>query len=286
MKSGDRIADYRVIDLHPAGGFRARHVAVDALVRIEIAAGADSDARRQFMDAVSAVEWLRHPGMARIVDRGVLPDHRPWIASELAPGTPLDEVLACRPLSQRAAAALIRDVADVLLAVHRRNFVHGALCAEDIVLNASCVRYPISIGGWSALREPGPICSALEVSPYSAPEVDGGDIDARADTYALGMIAFRALSGRFAGLADLLCSTEPGSLSDTIVQMIDPEREHRIGLAEARAAVIALIAERVPPPPRFATPRWTPPPIPRVTTKPEPVVERGAVARGSSQDIP
>jgi hypothetical protein len=77
---------------------------------------------------------LDHPGIGRILARGVLPDHRPWIASELADGVPLSDILSRRTLAIDEALALVRDLAAILVPVHARCLVHGGIHQHAIVM--------------------------------------------------------------------------------------------------------------------------------------------------------
>src|SRR5512138_949450 len=97
-----RVGPFRVIGPHPGGGYRA--VDGNRRVRIEVAEHViDWRARAmQLVHAGTLVAKFQHPGIARIVDRGVLPDAidpKPWVAYELADGVALSEIMARRTLS-------------------------------------------------------------------------------------------------------------------------------------------------------------------------------------------
>jgi serine/threonine protein kinase len=164
----------------------------------------------------------------RVFSTGVI-GRRPWIAYELIQGVPLTETLLEGPLEVAEVLALLRDVASVLEHAHRRNIVHRNL-RPDVLLNAPGRAHPICITGWSDAR------------------VDDGSrerVDHRADVFALGAVAFTALTGTW---TDELTAVQrapgaPRGLTLLIDRMLAPEPEARPSCAEVRATAIQIVAE-------------------------------------------
>ncbi len=231
---GAVIGDLRVLASAPGGGHRAvdgrgRHVILEL--------GADAGALR-------AIE--SHPGVAVILARGVL-DGRPWSATEIPNGMPLYDVVAKRTLEPRELAALVREIATVLDYAHAHGVIHGALALRSITLSTGELPFPVCIADWGAPADTG---------VYAAPE-RGRAHDGRVDVYALGVIAFRALLGRFPAANELPPPSTPRALARLIAKMTTPQAELRPTAGEVRALASELLVE-----PRFASPRWTPaPPI-------------------------
>ncbi len=235
---GDRIGPYRLFGTHPGGGFRG--IADRARVRIEIIETADwRTSAVELMRLGAQVASLDHPGIARIVDRGVLADHRPWIATELADGVPLSEIMQRRPLAVDETLELIRDVASILCHLHERGLVHDAIQPHAIVMRTGTRAFPIQLGSWSGLR-------------------NGNGSE---DVHALGVLAYRAITGRFPGLhVPELVPGVSGAVSSLIVRMLAADPEERPDAAEILADVASLTGDRALSGPRFARPRWTPQP--------------------------
>ena len=237
---GDRIGPYRLIGDHPGGGFRG--LAGRTRVWIEI-----GEVWRESVSQFLEVATLEHPGIAHIVERGVLPDHRPWIATELADGVPLSDIMARRTLAADEVVALIRDVASILVQLHDRGLVHDAIKPHVIVMRTGQRAFPIQLGGWSSLRTG-----------------NGSE-----DIHALGVLAYRAVTGRFPGLAvPELVPGVPGALSGLIVDMLAADPAERPDADAVLAEIASLAGDRSLAGPRFAKPshaaplrvRWTPPP--------------------------
>ena len=219
--------------------YDAESFASDVPVRIEIAGDEDTaliDVR--FSRARAKLECVEHPCVARIIDHGVLADGRPWVASARHPGSALSDILRARRLSPHETVALIHSTASVLAHAHRRQVVHGALRPHHLTL---CPGATVIISGWTWLRTSGipAFGDPMSTSVYSAPEHDGAsEIDGRADVYALGAIAYRALTGVFPDVSrDLVDEDEP--LGAAIENMLSLD-------VRDRASAMAIVADLAP----------------------------------------
>ena len=267
MNPGDLVGSYRVIGAYPHDGYRALDLTDCTRVHLEVSPAGDWRERAiQLLRAASIVGSLDHPGVAHIHGRGVLPDRRPWVASELAEGVPLCEVLARRALSVEEAIALVRDLAEIAAHVHARGLLHGAIRPHLIVLRTGEKPFPIQLGGWGDVRSAGAVDAlSSPLTAYTAPELAGvsASIDGRADVYAIGAIVYRGLTGRFPGmLPPELVPGVPGPVSALVVRMLALEPAQRMTSLEALGAATKLSGDRVLSGPRFARPRWTPAPLP------------------------
>jgi len=215
------------------------------------------------MRAATLVGALAHPGVARIVDRGVLPDRRTWLASELAEGVVLSDVLARRRLTADETRALVHDLAEVLAHAHERDLVHGAIHAHAVVMRTGERPFAIALGGWGDVRAPDtqPISQPL-FTVYTAPELVRGSFDGRADVFAIGVLAYRALTGRFPATPELIAEA-PQDFAALIVRMLALEPERRPSAAEVMHATYT--GDRAMPSARMSRPRWTPAPQPTIS---------------------
>lgn len=145
---------------------------------------------------------VNHPGLAKIFAIGITEDRRAWFAVERLEGESLERKL----LQQRASPPeeLFRwflPLCETLAEAHRRQCLHLNLKAASVWL---C---PAEFGERVMLADLGlsALCRGEQFSnaPYRSPELwSAQTTDERADIYALGILAYRALSGFFPWTAD------------------------------------------------------------------------------------
>jgi eukaryotic-like serine/threonine-protein kinase len=245
---GDRVGSFRIVGALGADRFAAVHVANPRRALVHVA-GLDGwrETAVHVLRTARVVETLGHPGIAPIVERGVLPDRRPWWAAEVPNGVALYDVIARRTMPAGELSELVRDIADVLAHAHARGAVHRALTLRSIVLATGERAFPIAITDWG-LR-------AADLGVYAAPEADA---DAPADVYALGVIAHRAATRVFPvdrGVGDL--GDLPAELASQITRMLALDPAARPTAAELAGRSQPLPERTFP---RFDRPKWTPAP--------------------------
>jgi len=265
LSPGDQVGAYRIAGTYPGGGYRALHVATLDAAHLDVRSAEDwREQAIHNLRASTLVAALAHPGVARILDRGVLADRRTWLASELPEGVPLSDVLARRSLTARETEGLVHDVANVLAHAHERGLVHGAVHHHAIIMRTGERPYPIALGAWGDVFSCAP--DNLPPTPplftvYTAPELARGRAaDGRADVFAIGVLAHRALTDRFPTRPELLADV-PDDLAALIVRMLAVDPSHRPTALEVVAATASPVTtDRAMPRERLSRPRWTPAP--------------------------
>jgi serine/threonine protein kinase len=198
-----------------------------------------------------------------VYEAGLLEDRWPWFAFETTDGPTLDAVLAFDTLPVIEVAALVRDISDILELAHHRGVIHRGLRPNRILITASR-RFPLCVPDWSdaivhdATSQVRHVVSEASRS-YVAPELLRQDadraihrIDGRADVFALGVIAHRALIGglpvargrsgeRYAPSHER-CADAPRELTALIDSMLAFEPLDRPSAAEVRAEIDWLFA--------------------------------------------
>ena len=101
----------------------------------------------------------------------------------------------------------LRDVADALGYAHQNGVVHRDVKAENILIDRATGRAMVTDFGIARLAEAAPLTTTGQVLGtvyYLSPEQVSGDaVDHRSDIYALGVVGFFALAGRFPFDAEL-----------------------------------------------------------------------------------
>jgi hypothetical protein len=267
VEAGTVVADRFVVErIAGEGGMGRVLLAVDRAsgdrVALKIVLRADADAITRFEREANALASLSHPRLVRHVEHGFSTSGAltgPWLAMEWLDGDVLSQRLVAGALSSADALTIARGVAEALAFLHSHGVVHRDIKPSNIFLEAGDpARVKVlDLGVARAVDKLEPALTgtgALVGTPgYLAPEQAqrGGQLDARADVFALGCVLFECLTGRaaFAGehlvavLAKILLDEPPRvselrpdaspALDDLVARMLakDPERRPRDGAA-------------------------------------------------------
>ncbi|WP_344407349.1 protein kinase domain-containing protein, partial [Dactylosporangium fulvum] len=219
-----------------------RPVAIKVLHR----AGLDDPAMlTRFDREARTVARLAHPNIVAVHDVGT-DDGVPYLVMELVEGRSLAEALAGGPLAVREVARVGTQVCDALAAAHAAGVVHRDVKPANILLSATG---HVKVCDFGIARLPGAAqvhltasATALGTTAYMAPEqAASGQVDARADLYALGCVLFEMLTGRPPFTAD----TPVRVLWQHVHEQPAPVSALRPGVPpELDALVAALLAKR------------------------------------------
>lgn len=284
----DRIGNYRIDRERKRDAdsviYEARHLVLPRRAFVKVIHEVSPQALAvQLLREACILEALDHPGSVRIYESGLIPERRAWFAFERVDGSTVKDMLSNGPLDPVAAAGLLRDIAEILDHAHRRGVVHCALRPETIVVTGRTRGFPLCITDWSEARAHDTSAPTRPVGPadYTAPELVNGDaVDDRADIFALGVIAYQALTGELpfdgvwiATVADgttqhvpteVRCPDAPPQLCGLVDQMLAWDRFDRPSSFEAKAELAQIAADLSEPHTqssgvvRIRKPKWTP----------------------------
>jgi len=159
---------------------------------------ADPGARQRFVREARALAALDHPAVGAV--HGVEEDAgRPFMVLAFVEGQSLTALLRGGRLDPERARMLALRMAEGLAAVHARGIVHRDLKTDNVVVGAGDLPKIVDFG--IALSAHDTRYTQTGFSPgtpgYTAPEVlRGGDADARADLFALGVMLYQMVTGR------------------------------------------------------------------------------------------
>jgi len=205
----------------------------------------DATVVERFQREARAAAGLSHPTVVRIYDTG-REDRIVWLVMELVEGPSLRDVLLRRePLDPVVVAAFGEQVARALAAAHDKGIVHrdikpaNVLIATDGTVKVTDFGIAKALSGVDeTLTNPGTV---MGTAAYVAPEqLEGVDIDARADVYALGVVMYEALVGRPAFSGDTPAATAAMRLSYELL----PTRRARPDVPEELDEVVTRATRR------------------------------------------
>jgi len=181
---------------------------------------ADAAFRERFRREAIAAARLAHPNVVATFDTGI-DDGTAYIVMELVAGRSLHQALSANgPLPPHRAIPIAVQVAAALDYAHRHGVVHRDVKPANILLGDDD-RVKVADFGIAKAAVPGGVGfapgdltqsgSIVGTAKYLSPEqVDGGDVDGRADIYALGVVLYELLCGRppFAGDTDVAVAVQ------------------------------------------------------------------------------
>lgn len=168
-----------------------------------------ADALKRFQREATLASRAEHPSIARVYEAGNADTGQgsvPYLAMEYVVGEGLREYLQQQRPSLRERLALIAVIAEAVHHAHVRGVIHRDLKPQNILVGADGVPKVLDFGVARALEDSTPGATRMTMAgqlvgtlAYMSPEQLAGDplaVDARSDVYALGIIAYEALSGQ------------------------------------------------------------------------------------------
>ncbi|MEZ5963185.1 MAG: serine/threonine-protein kinase [Planctomycetota bacterium] len=220
-------------------------------VKLVPQAALDPDLAARFDVERRALERLAHRNVVRLLDAGRTPDGLPFLVMDYVAGEPLTEYCthARLPLGERVR--LLLQVADGVEYAHQRGVIHRDLKPANVVVATAdgaptpiVLDFGIAKARAGAFTAPLPLTGgfAMGTPGYMAPEQAAlGEIDTRADVYALGALLYELVCGQ--------PPIAPGpDLASTFARLRDhvpppPSRRLAGTAAAAGAADSALLAD-------------------------------------------
>ncbi|MEO7714028.1 MAG: serine/threonine-protein kinase [Gemmatimonadaceae bacterium] len=236
----------------------------------------------RFQREIAVTAHLQHPHILPILAAGA-GDELLYYVMPFVEGESLRHRLARGdPLPLPEALRLLREVADALAFAHEHGVIHRDVKPANILLtgkHATLADFGIAqaVAGSSAIEKITGTGHFVGTTQYMAPEqlAYEGDVDGRADVFALGVVAYEALAGvmPFAGtspgqyLAACVNSTPkpladlrpdiPAALNDLVARALAPALDARLpSAAEFRDALDEMLTARESSTARSRRVRW------------------------------
>ncbi|HKO56853.1 MAG TPA: serine/threonine-protein kinase, partial [Thermoanaerobaculia bacterium] len=264
LMPGTRFGAYEIVSSLGAGGmgevYRARDSRLGRDVALKILpeeAGKDPERIARFRFEAQAASALNHPHILTIYEIGEAVSDglsRSYIAMEYIAG----ETLRARTARTRDDVAetlrFLIEIAEGLTKAHEAEIVHRDLKPDNIMIAADSYAKILDFGlaklvsgsrtesEATTVFAPQTATGVLVGTPsYMAPEqVSGDSVDARADIFAFGVVAYEALTGQraFPGATLAECirqvlTVEPPRMR-TLDERIPPELQRVVGRCMAK----------------------------------------------------
>lgn len=203
---------YELAELLGSGGMARVHRARDARMGRTVAVktllpelASDPDARRRFAREAQAAGALNHPGIVTVHDQDeVRTDDGavvPYLVMEYVRGSTLAQLVREQVwFAPERAARITCDILDALAHAHSHGTVHRDVKPANVMITTEGAVKVADFGIAHVLHTDSRLTatgSAIGTPSYMSPEqINGGDIDARSDVYAVGCVLTELLTSR------------------------------------------------------------------------------------------
>lgn len=278
--ASDVFTGYDIIDEIHRGGqgvvYRALHRSTNRTVALKVMReGAFAGPRElaRFEREIDVLSRLEHPNIVRIHDRGVTAGGSFYYVMDYIDGPTIDQfvhrVTTDKPVTIDDVLDLALKTCDAVQAAHQIGVIHRDIKPSNIRVNRDSEPFVLDFGlakerGVAGIEdEPGAGPTAMTITgqfvgsvPWASPEQASGttDIDVRTDVYALGLLIYHMLTGKFPydvegdvrGVLDRIVRDEPkrirplrprvsDELETIVLRCLAKERDRRYESAGALA---------------------------------------------------
>jgi serine/threonine protein kinase len=204
---GTELLGYRIEALVGRGGmgvvYRAYEPRLKRNVALKLIApelSEDAHFRERFLVETELAASLEHPNVVPIHDAGEV-DGQLYLVMRYVEGGELKTLLQKEgPLEPGRALAVCGQVGAALDAAHARGLVHRDVKPSNVLLDEHEHAYLTDFGLSRRLADagtPGDDRHSVGTPAYASPEqIRGGEVDGRADVYALGCLVYECLTGQ------------------------------------------------------------------------------------------
>jgi serine/threonine protein kinase len=264
LAPGARLGPYEILDLAGGGGmgevYRARDTRLGRIVALKMITdeiGDDPQARHRFEREARAIGALNHPNICAVHDVGNH-DGRDFLVMEYVDGHTLAERLKRGPLKPPELLTVAIEIAEALVAAHRKGITHRDLKPSNVILTRSGVKLvDFGIAKVHRTAQSGTRSGSedelttvvstargtlIGTAPYMAPEqLEGQPVDDRTDIFSFGAVLFEMATGRPA-----FTGASPAALAAAILGESRPHLPDAAGQSHDLDRIISACLARNP----------------------------------------
>lgn len=213
QRIGQSFGDYTFYHILAEGGMgiilEAEHKVIHRKVALKIVSpkyaarnGYSPELIDTFMHEARVLGAIDHPNVITLFDAGLV-GQCPYMAMRLVGGGDLGTRVAnFGPLGDELALRILRDCAAGIHAMHLAGYINRDIKPANILLETNGIPRLTDFGLAIPINEQ-PVGTVIAGTPsYLAPEqINGGQLDARTDVYAIGATMYYSITGQapFAG---------------------------------------------------------------------------------------
>ena len=244
----ERFPQFEILEYLGRGGmgivYKARQKTLDRMVAIKVLAGerqGEADFAARFEKEAKTLAQMSHPNIVTVHDFGEN-EGLYYIVMEFVDGVNLRDLIHENRMEPKQALQIVPPVCEALQYAHDKGVVHRDIKPENLLIDCDG-RVKIADFGIASL-----IGSTGEKSgtpPYMAPEQGAeGEVDHRADIYALGVVLYEMLTGERPNSSLDLPSQKVEvdiRLDDIVMRAMSKEPERRYRTAKDFQTVVQTL---------------------------------------------
>jgi serine/threonine protein kinase len=259
LQPGTIVGPYIVHSTVGSGGgglvYRAEHRVLGRSVAIKVLHAENAGSHEglaRFVREARVVNMIRHPAIVDIYEFGELPDGRPFFVMELLEGADVNRMISAQGrFAPQEMLDIITPVCSALDAAHGAGVVHRDLKANNVNVAIKDGRYVVKLLDFGIAKLLAPdentagltqAGSRLGTATAMAPEqIRGEPVDQRTDIYALGVLIYHMITGRYPFLAPTAQETDRMNLEAPV-----PRPSQSVPVSPALDAVVLRCMEKLP----------------------------------------
>ncbi len=248
---GTTVLHYRIIEKLGEGGMGVVYKAEDTKLHRNVALKflpphviAKEVNRSRFLQEARSAAVLNHPNICTIYgiyDEG----DKPFIEMEFVDGMTVRETVATGSMQITDCIRYAIQIGEALQEAHSKGIVHRDIKADNIMINA---KGQVKVMDFGLAKIKGSLkltrtSSILGTLGYMAPEqIQGGEVDARSDIFAFGVVLFEMLTGRLPFRGD----HEPAMMYSILNEQPELLAKYRSDTSEELQRIISRSLEKDP----------------------------------------
>ncbi|KAL6734095.1 hypothetical protein Aduo_004673 [Ancylostoma duodenale] len=196
-----RLSDFKDLEEIGRGGFGVVYAATQPNgERVALKKICSRAAAERIKNEIRAIRCLRHPNIVQFFEDFV-DGNDTYVVMELCElGSMRSYVKKNGPLSDRAAAYVLRQIISAVKYMHREGILHRDLSSGNVLISRIFSPEKISVklcdfGLATHLRKGETACTVVGTPGYIAPQVFKQEYDQAADVYSLGGVLYTMLTG-------------------------------------------------------------------------------------------
>lgn len=191
---------YKILDALGSGGFGTVYLAEDMILQKRVAMKVpheQSKSTDKVRDEARILAKLDHPYIVRVISAEVIENTFVIVMDYMEGGTMMNMLKGGNKLPVKEAVELLSKIGEAVEFAHSKNILHRDLRPSNVLMSTDKITPKVADFGTSRLLEAAQFAKTrIGSPPYMPPEQFDGKATFASDVYALGIMAYRMVTGK------------------------------------------------------------------------------------------